>query len=148
MGIVRKRDVMMHWSRNGMVETPFFSKIISRDRYRKLLKNLHFYDNTLDDGSDILFKIRPLLDAFSGLFHTTCLPAKHISVDELLLKFHVRLQWKQYNPSKWSRFGIKLYRLCESDGPMCGYTWNFKVYTGQDRDDSLPASTKVVLALS
>ena len=43
---------------------------------------------------------------------------------------------------------MKLYRLCESDGPICGYTWNFKVYTGQNRDDSLPASTKVVMDLS
>ena len=148
VGIVRKPAVITYWSRDGMVEAPFFSKTISRDCYRKLLKNLHFCDNTLYDGSDKLFKIRSLLDAFSGSFRTTYLPAKHIFVHESLLKFHSRLQWKQYNPSKRSRFGMKLYRLCGSDGPMCGYTWNVKLCNGQDRDDSLPASTKVVVDLS
>ena len=100
VGIVRKPDVMMYWSRNSMVETPLFSKTISRDRCRKLRKNLHFRYNTLDDESDRLFKIKPLLDAFLGLFRTTYLPAKHISVDESFLKFHGKLRWKKYNPSK------------------------------------------------
>ena len=24
---------------------------------------------------------------------------------------------------------------------MCGYTWNFKLYSGQDRDESMPLTT-------
>ena len=31
-----------------------------------------------------------------------------------MLKFHGRLKFKQYNRSKRARFGLKLYRLCES----------------------------------
>ena len=61
-----------------------------------------------------------------------------------MLKFHERLKC---NPFKRARFGLKLYRLCESTGDMCGYTWNFKVHSGQDCDENLPASTKVVLDL-
>ena len=94
-----------------------------------------------------LFKIKPILTAFIEKFQAVYCPEKHISVDELMLKFHGRLKFKQINPSKRARFGLKLYRLCASSGDMCGYTWNFKVYSGQDRNDSLPASTKVVLDL-
>ena len=74
-------------------------------------------------------------------------PSRQHTVDESMLKFHGRLKFKQYNPSKRARFGLKLYRLCESSGDMCGYTWNFKLYSGQDRDESMPASTKVALDL-
>ena len=87
------------------------------------------------------------MDAFIANFQAAYCPEKHISVDESKLKFHGRLKFKQYNPSKRARFGLKLYRLCESSGDMCGYTWNFKLYSGQDRDASMPASTKVVLDL-
>jgi len=37
--------------------------------------------------------------------------------------------WIQYIPSKQSRFGVKIYKLCESS---TGYVWNFIVYTGKD----------------
>ena len=59
------------------------------------------------------------------------------------------LGFKQYNPSKRARFGIKVYKVCQSSGPAAGYTWNMKIYCGQDQtDDGLPASTKVVLDLN
>ena len=148
MGVVRKPELHLYWSRDGMLETPFFRKTMPRDRYTKMMANLHFKDNTLDDGSDCLFKIRPILSAFADKFREVYCPEEHISIDESLLKFHGRLKFKQYNPSKRSRFGLKLYRLCEFTGQMCGYTWNFKVYSGQDRDLQIPASTKVVLDLS
>lgn len=122
MGIVRKPDLHLYWSKEGMLETPFFKKTMPRDRYIKIMSNLHFNNNALDNGSDRLFKIRPILDSFAESFRTTYCPDEHISVDESLLKFHGRLKFKQYNPSKRSRFGLKLYRLCESSAEMCGYT--------------------------
>ena len=148
MGVVRKPDLHLYWSKDGMLETPFFRKTIPRDRYVNIMSNLHFNSNALDNGSDRLFKIRPILNSFTENFCTSYCPDQHISVDESLLKFHGRLKFKQYNPCKRSRFGVKLYRLCESSGEMCGYTWNFKVYSGQDKDKNNPASTKVVIELS
>ena len=148
MGVIKKPDLHLYWSRDGMLETPFFRKTIPRDRYTKIMANLHFNDNTFDNGSDRLFKIRPILDALADKCRKIYFPDQHVSVDESLLKFHGRLRFKQYNPSKQSQFGIKLYRLCQSTDQMCGYTWNFKVYSGQDKDKKTPASTKVVLDLS
>ena len=148
MGVVRKPDLHLCWSKNGMLETPFFRKTIPRDRYVNIMSNVHFNSNTLDNESDRLFKIRPILNNFTENFCTSYCPDQHISVDESLLKFYGRLKFKQYNPFKRSHFGLKLYRLCESSGKMCGYTWNFKVCSGQDKDKNIPASTKVVMELS
>ena len=147
MGVVRKPEMMMYWSRDGMLETPFFPKTIPRDRFLKILSNLHF-NNELDDETDRLYKIRPMLDAFHNNFKMAYTPEKSTSIDESLLKFHGRLKFRQYNPSKRSRFGLKLYHLCQSGNEMCGYTWKFKLYSGQDKDGAMPASTKVVLDLS
>ena len=83
-----------------MLETPFFKKTIPRNRYTKIMANLHFNDNTLDNGSDCLFKIRPILDALADKCCKIYCSDQHMSVDESVLKFHGRLRFKQYNPSK------------------------------------------------
>lgn len=71
---------------------------------------------------------------------------KDISIDESLMKFRGRLSYKQFNPSKRARFGVKIYKLCESES---GYCYQFKIYTGNDKtncDDS--ASECVVKELA
>ncbi|CAM1325723.1 PGBD4 (predicted) [Pycnogonum litorale] len=62
------------------------------------------------------------------------------------MRFKGRLSWKQYNPSKRARFGIKYYKLCESKS---GYIKYFEIYTGRSSNEqrTLPVSTKVVLDL-
>jgi len=54
---------------------------------------------------------------------------QNICVDKSLLLWKGQQGWIQYIPSKRSRFGIKIYKLCESS---IGYVWNFTVYTGKD----------------
>ena len=51
---------------------------------------------------------------------------------------------------KRARFGIKVYKVCQSLGPANGYVWNMKVYTAQhsDPDSASLASTKVVMNLN
>ena len=40
MGIVRKPELHLYWSKDGLLETPFFSKTIPKERYIKLLSKL------------------------------------------------------------------------------------------------------------
>jgi hypothetical protein len=49
-------------------------------------------------------------------------------VDEIIVKFKGRVIFKQYIPKKCKSFGIKLYKLCDSD-----YTYDMDVYLGKDR---------------
>lgn len=55
-------------------------------------------------------------------------PDRDISVDECLMKFRGRLSYIQFNSSKRGRFGIRIYKLCESS---TGYYSVFEIYTGK-----------------
>ena len=52
-------------------------------------------------------------------------PDKNIAVDEELFFW---LGFKQYIPNKRSRFGIKMFSICEASG----YLWNSFVYLGKE----------------
>ncbi|KAJ8942909.1 hypothetical protein NQ314_009884 [Rhamnusium bicolor] len=97
-----------------------------------------------------LYKINPVLQYLKNKFMTIYTPEKNISVDESLVGWKGRLQWKQYIPSKRKRFGIKIFVLCESS---TGYVYNFIVYTGKVTNYGViyneePLASRVVLELS
>ena len=45
-----------------------------------------------------------------------------------MVGFNGRVHWKQYNPSKPTKYGIKIWCAAES---KTGYMLNFSVYTGK-----------------
>ena len=49
-----------------------------------------------------------------------------------MVKFKVRLIFRQYIPKKRKRFGIKIYKLCDESG----YTYDMRVYLGKDSDSA------------
>ena len=119
------------------------------DCFLQLLSNMHFANNADNDGTDRLFKIQHVVETIISNFREMFTPYQNIATDKSLLKFHGRLGFKQYNPSKRARFDIKVYKVIQSSGPDACYTWNMKIYCGQDRtDDGLPPSPKVVLDLN
>ncbi|XP_049954903.1 piggyBac transposable element-derived protein 4-like [Schistocerca serialis cubense] len=132
-GILHKPDHKMYFSKRESVDTPFFGKVMSEKRFHLLLKFLHFADNTSYDPlgtiSRKLFKIHPIMEHLRRKFRSVYMPERNITIEKSLLLWKGRLGWKQYIPSKHSRFGIKLYELCESS---FRYVWDFIVYTGKD----------------
>jgi len=59
-------------------------------------------------------------------------PSEHLAVDEVMVKFKGRVIFRQYNPKKRKRFGIKIYKLRDESG----YTYDMKVYLGKDSDSA------------
>lgn len=45
MGIVHKPNVNMYWATDDLYWTLIFAKTMSRDRFKLILKYLHFNDN-------------------------------------------------------------------------------------------------------
>lgn len=132
MGIIKKPKLSMYWTTDEILQTPFFSNCMKYDRYRLILSLLHFQSD-LDDSSDILIKIRPVLEHLVEKFQTTYRPGEKISIDESLLLWKGRLKFKQFNRNKRARFGIKLYQTCES---RTSYSYNIQIYSGKNRDDT------------
>lgn len=146
MGLHPKPDMKLYWTRDPVLRTPYFHDMMPRDRFEQILHNLHFNDNDFEDD-DRLFKLRPVIDVLTEQFKTVYIPDQDIATDESLWKFKGRLRFKQYNPQKRARFGIKVFKVCQSGGIGAGYTSNFKIYTGQEQSD-VPVSQKIVLELN
>ena len=53
-----------------------------------------------------------------------------ISIDENQIGHRGRLSFRQYNPGKKHKCGIKMYQLVE----MTGYAWNFSIYCEKGKD--------------
>ncbi|XP_068122377.1 piggyBac transposable element-derived protein 4-like [Hyperolius riggenbachi] len=107
---------------------------MTRGRYEQLMRFLHFNNKAnavkrSDPSFDHLLKLRPLLNHLNQKFPEVYMPGREIVVDESLVPFHGRLAIKQYIPSKRARYGVKVYKLCESG---TGYTYSFRVYEGKD----------------
>lgn len=126
MGIIKKPFLKMYFSTNEMLSTPFFNRVISRDVFLNILKFLHF---TSDSKAKKLEKLGSLIENLRNKFKTIYTPEKNICIDESLFGWKGRLGFKQYVPSKRSRYGIKIYKLCESSS---GYVWNFLIYYGKE----------------
>ena len=112
----------MYWSSDPLLKMPIFNTVMTRNRFQIILSFLHFANNANYDANDPkrdkLFKIRPIMDCLISKFKSVYMPGEHISIDEELLLWKGRLSFKQYIANKRSRFGIKLFSLCESKVPV------------------------------
>ena len=74
-------------------------------------------------------KIRDLFEIRNATFSKFYNPSENLAIDEVIVSFKGRVIFKQYIPTKRKRFGIKIFKLCDSTG----YTYDMKVYLGKDR---------------
>lgn len=138
MGIVFKPRIREYWSTDSLIETPLFSKTMSRNRFQAILRFLHlnnqdeFPPRKNDDGSDnnnydALYKIRPFHDSFLHNCKATYTPHVNVAIDETMIAFRGRVSFRQYIKNKPVKYGIKSYTLAESD---TGYISDMTIYTG------------------
>ena len=132
MGIVRKDSQRSYFVEPfWLLETNGFSLVFSRTQYELLQSFMHFSDNENVDKDDRLSKIRPVLDLVTDKYLQCYESNREVSIDEVMLKFKGRLFWKQYMPKEPSKWGIKLWALCDSH---TGYLMKFEVYTGKSKE--------------
>ncbi|XP_047486587.1 piggyBac transposable element-derived protein 4-like [Penaeus chinensis] len=147
MGVQPRPSYRHYWCDNPLLNSSVSRQTMTRDRYDLLTANLHFSDNEDPAAADDrLWKLRPVMDTLQRTFKEVFTPEENIAVDESLWAYRGRHHAVQYNPSKRARFGMKVYKLCSSDGKAAGYTSAFRVYMAQDRSD-VPASMKAVVDL-
>ncbi|CAG2210535.1 unnamed protein product [Mytilus edulis] len=66
MGINVKPDIKSYWSTDVMLETPYFSKVMKRDRYMQIMRYIHFSNSEQapqpgDPNYSKLYKIESLM---------------------------------------------------------------------------------------
>ena len=128
-----KHRVRDYWSTDSFVQTSIFRQYMTRDRYLQISRFLHFTDNDDKEARrhDRLWKIRDLLEMVRTKMIAHFHPFQKLVIDESLILFKGRLIFKQYIKTKRSRFGIKIYVLCDC---QTGMVLDLIVYTGTDID--------------
>lgn len=130
MGIVRLPSIRDYWSTKKLFRVSVLSTVMSRNRFEMLLKFWH--------------KLEPLITSLLLKFQQSYTPGPVFCIDESLVPFRGRLIIKQYIPQKAHKNGVKVFKLCCSNG----YTWNMKMYSGRERNVDCTVPTKIVMDLS
>lgn len=141
MGLCRFPSFSSYWSKDFLYANKV-KDVMSRNRFELLLSNWHFSDNQVL-SSDRLRKITPLMLLLINKFKTVITPGENVCIDETLVPFRGRLSFRQYIQNKRHKYGVKVFKLCTENG----YTYDFKIYCGTERDPSQTVPTSVVMKL-
>lgn len=145
MGLCPVPKLRLFWSNKQLYKNDVIKKHMARDRFEILLKCLHFENNeTVHTDEPRLSKLKKLIEMVNDRFKEVYVPGKYIVVDETMVPWRGRLIFRQYNPQKAHRYGVKIYKLCSEDG----YTYKVKIYAGkEDVTRNVGHAQKVVLHL-
>lgn len=142
MGLNVRPTLRDYWSTSVLYENKI-TKLMPRNQFEIILKMLHFSDNTSAPEGDRIFKIRSLIDKLHTNFQNTLTPGEEIVIDETMVPWRGRLSFRQYIPGKKHKYGVKLFKICSTEG----FTWKLQVYTGATQNKELGLGERVVLEL-
>lgn len=111
-----------------------FRMTMSRNRFHFLLQTIRFDNKTTRPQRKLLDKLAPIrdvVDKFVALCKTNYSVGEYVTVDEMLPPFRGKCSFRQYIPSKPSKYGIKIISLADS---KVFYTLNFEIYVGKQPD--------------
>ena len=109
-------------------QTPIFPQTMSRNRFHRIQRYLHFHDNTAAGTNDRLYKICTILDIVVNNFRSNYIQDRDFSLDEGMLGWRGRLRFRMYNPGKITNYGVLVRMDCESS---TGYICNLQIYDGK-----------------
>ena len=105
---------------------PVFRATMSEQRF-KLIKGAMRFDDPA--RRDRLASVRFIFDLITKKFRSFVEASENLTIDEQLLEYHGRVDFRQYIGTKPGKFGIKIYWLTEAKSSYClaGF-----VYIGAD----------------
>ena len=133
MSIVHLPSTEMYWSQDYLFGNFPVSSVMKRDRFDKISQYFHAADVTQNPprgqpGHDKLAHVRQVMELVRSKCKTMFDAHQNTSIDEAMIAFRGRLGFRQYIPSKPTKYGIKVWMRCD---PENGYTNDFQVYTGK-----------------
>ncbi|XP_070400479.1 piggyBac transposable element-derived protein 4-like [Nothobranchius furzeri] len=132
---------------------PIFRATMSLGRFHMLTATLRFDDRLTRAArrlvqQDKLAPLREVWDLWAARLPLAYNPGEDVCVDEQLVGFRGRCNFKQYMPSKPAKYGIKLWVVCDV---ATSYAWGIIPYLGKTTRDA-PAERgqgkRVVLELT
>jgi hypothetical protein len=134
MGILKLPRLELYWQQaHPLIQQHGIPEVMTLVRFQQIWRFLHLAnsDNQVPVGTsgyDKLFKVRPLLDLIQPNLEAIYTMHEHICVDEAMIRFKGRLSFRQYMKAKPTKWGVKVFVLCDSTN---GYIFRFQIYTGK-----------------
>ena len=104
--------------------TQFVRKAITKNMFWMVSTTVHLNEN---DDTDKFSKVRKFTDLPEMRFHDNWTLFSRISTDESMIKLKGLSNVKQYIPAKTTKWGYKMWLICDSNG----YLINLKFYSGK-----------------
>lgn len=124
-GTIQLNRLNDYWKTDPLFAIPAFRKYMSRNRFLIILRCIYFSSPEIA-ANDRLGKIRPVVDYFNEKMKNIYYPGRELSLDEAMVLWRGRLQFKQFIKNKRHKYGLKLYMLTEPNGLI----QKFHVYEG------------------
>lgn len=110
------------------------------------MRYLHFSDSEQEplpgaQNFDPLYKVKPLVDHLNACFKHEYNPRRNVTIDECIIPFKGRVQFRQYMPNKPNKWGVKLWMLAESQSSYIQY---IDIYLGRRATSQLNLASNVV----
>lgn len=112
------------------------------NRFRFLCRCIRFDDISTRQERRNLDKLAPIRDIFERFVskcQSSVTPSAYLTIDEQLVAFRGRCPFKQYIPSKPSKYGLKVYALVDV---KTMYTYKLEMYAGVQPDGPYFLSNK------
>ena len=147
MCLVTKSQAEWFWrTKDEIVFTPFFGKVMSRNRFQCLQWNLHVSNDPPASSKsgksgkkDPFDSVRPLIEMFNRRARAVYNPGKMLGYDELTWKVCGRAPGKKYNKSKPDKEHFELFAASDSAN---GYLLGVELNHGAKRKYKLRRSKK------
>ena len=92
---------------NNLIGNNAIQNTMIRNRFCEILQNLRLANNTYDEKTDRVLKVRPVIDHLNKKFAEVLSNNKEECIDEYMVKFKGRSGIKQYIKSKSIKWGIE-----------------------------------------
>lgn len=116
-----------YWSTKLLLGCPIVQKLMSRNEFFEIKKNIKFYKNEDRNDHDKVWKVRKLYNIFRSNISKFGFVDFNLSIDEMMVKYFGKFGIKQCIRNKPIRFGIKMWALCSADG----YLYDLDIYQGK-----------------
>lgn len=129
---LKKCSTTSLWTSQYFFRMPFFSTVMSRNRFVEITKHLRFDDTTnrdsrIESTGDKCSAIREIFEVIRQNCMKAYSPSSTITIDERLIPFRGNCSFKVYMPAKPSKYGIKLWVAADATNY---YACNLQLYFG------------------
>ncbi|XP_051765775.1 piggyBac transposable element-derived protein 4 isoform X4 [Ctenopharyngodon idella] len=149
-GVYRSHHEALSSLWNSVSGRAIFRATMPLKTFNMMSRVFCFYKRVAGPGREKHDKLAPVREIWEKWVERLPLmynPGPNVTVDECLVPFRGRCPFKQYMPSKPSKYGIKIWAACDA---RSSYAWNMQIYTGKaaDRKPEKNQGMRVVLDMT